>query len=304
MREPLLWNTLAEAAEWLTEATGDTWTERRVLDAVARRHKPGDGTTPTFIKAAPPPDTKFGVFDLHDNLRWSDDWRLIPLWSNDLRQLLAGGWVEKELIDDKYPGSDENERLQNARLTWVLPKGSSLRVTPTMCGINAADLMALRDSLGGHSIPPNDTPSSSPRPDADSASRPPLAGADVAPSTGADAPESAPPSASLRADKSMPAASPATLPSPVIAAAFDGLNGWGREKWAKYLGDPPKWLEKARSRKGAQGAGDAATWNPVTIAVALLDKSTPISKLDAVFKLRSVKAWSDEWDERRELLRD
>lgn len=93
------------------------------------------------------------------------------------------------------------------------------------------------------------------------------------------------------------------IPSPVIASAFDGLNGWDRMQWARNLGDPRKWLEKARVGRGVKGAGGSAIWNPVTIALELHDKGTSLSKLDAVFRMRSMKAWAVDWEEKSSYLR-
>jgi hypothetical protein len=46
----------------------------------------------------------------------------------------------------------------------------------------------------------------------------------------------------------------------------------------------------------------SSLWNPVEIAVALLDKGIPIKKLDTVFV--GLRDWSDEWKEKSEYFRD
>lgn len=83
-----------------------------------------------------------------------------------------------------------------------------------------------------------------------------------------------------------------------VIIAFAGLH-FDCDKWSKYLGDPPQWLEKCRLERGNKKA--SATWNPVLIAVELLDKHVPIKKLDAVFV--GLKDWADEWQKKTELLR-
>jgi hypothetical protein len=96
---------------------------------------------------------------------------------------------------------------------------------------------------------------------------------------------------------------PVPLPSPAIAAAFDGLNGWNENEWSKSLGDGrTAWLNKARVTKGRPGS-DASTWNPVTIALALRDKNVPWPKLDAVFKKPALRTWRAQWQVDTELLR-
>ncbi|OXJ37927.1 hypothetical protein CFB82_07215 [Burkholderia sp. HI2714] len=97
---------------------------------------------------------------------------------------------------------------------------------------------------------------------------------------------------------------PAPLPSPVITAAFEGLGGWNEEQWRRYLGDPPKWLLKARRSKGVRGSRNAATWNPVSIALALKDDGVPWLKLDAVFRKPALKAWREKWERDTELMRE
>lgn len=92
------------------------------------------------------------------------------------------------------------------------------------------------------------------------------------------------------------------IPSPVIAAAFDSLNGWNEKQWERYLGDPPEWLKRARITPGRRGKGGAATWNPVIIAAALDDMRCARHKLNAVFKNPAMKAWVSEWETKSEML--
>ena len=54
--EPLAWNTLTEAAAWLSSITGEEWTPRRVLDAALSfpvgQNPPGASNLKTAIHAA------------------------------------------------------------------------------------------------------------------------------------------------------------------------------------------------------------------------------------------------------------
>ena len=86
-----------------------------------------------------------------------------------------------------------------------------------------------------------------------------------------------------------------------VINAFDGLH-FKRDKWSKYLGDPPNWLKDCRVTPGKKGRRVSATWDPVLIATALFDKKEPIRKLDAVFD--DLKNWKDEWQEASTSFRD
>lgn len=79
-----------------------------------------------------------------------------------------------------------------------------------------------------------------------------------------------------------------------VINAFEGLH-FDRDKWSKYLADPPDWLMTCRLTPGVQGRKTSATWNPVLIAAALIDKGISQKKLDAVFV--RLKDWADEWRE-------
>ncbi len=84
-----------------------------------------------------------------------------------------------------------------------------------------------------------------------------------------------------------------------VIRAFEGLH-FDRDKWSKYLGDPPKWLAECRVAKGNKST--SATWNPVLIAAALIDKGITAKQLDRVFVL--LKNWADEWSEVSASFRD
>lgn len=88
-----------------------------------------------------------------------------------------------------------------------------------------------------------------------------------------------------------------------VINAFEGLH-FTRDKWNKYLADinSAPWLKDCRVMPGIQGSKASATWNPVRIAAALIDKGIPINKLDTVFV--RLKDWADEWHEASESFRD
>lgn len=85
-----------------------------------------------------------------------------------------------------------------------------------------------------------------------------------------------------------------------VMAAFQNLK-WDYDHWGKNLASPPEWLIECRVAKGSRSKKASALWNPVLIAIALLDKKIPIIKLDTVFV--NLKDWADEWRESSEVFR-
>ena len=84
---------------------------------------------------------------------------------------------------------------------------------------------------------------------------------------------------------------------PVINA-FENVY-WNRDQWNKYLASPPNWLLPCRVAKGTKSV--SATWNPVQIGLALMDKKITLKQLDLVFW--GLKDWKAEWQEKTELMR-
>lgn len=67
------------------------------------------------------------------------------------------------------------------------------------------------------------------------------------------------------------------------------------ESLERALGEPPKWLIPARMSLGRRGGGKtSATWNPVLLALALIDKGYIRSGLEALFRTR-LPDWFDDW---------
>ena len=94
---------------------------------------------------------------------------------------------------------------------------------------------------------------------------------------------------------------PPTQPKPVItgeiALVFAGTH-FTRDKWKKYLADPPKWLEGCRIAKGNKNV--PSTWNPVKIAIELSEKRIPTHVLNKIMK--KLPEWADDWAEKSEFL--
>jgi hypothetical protein len=95
---------------------------------------------------------------------------------------------------------------------------------------------------------------------------------------------------------------PPPLQSPLIADLFARLHGWDADSWKRNLADPPKWLAAARTTRGDTKSRRSATWNPVTIAIALAVKKVPRVHLERLFEHPSLAAWRSEWQDKREYL--
>lgn len=94
---------------------------------------------------------------------------------------------------------------------------------------------------------------------------------------------------------------PPTQPKPVtkIVIALEFADTYfTRDKWKKYLADPPKWLEGCRIAKGNKKV--PSTWNPVKIAIELSEKRIQIHVLNKIMK--KLPEWADDWAEKSEFL--
>lgn len=145
MKGPLSWNTLDDAASWLTEATGLPWTARKVLDAALTTSK-NNLSNPglIYLKAAPPIDTKFAFY------RWDAEkgtpsdplvyqhsmpWQLIPLYRQQILELLACG----ETLASIARRPEDWDGIKG-EYVLVEPREESLRVNLSMVGIGGRDL--------------------------------------------------------------------------------------------------------------------------------------------------------------------
>ncbi|NMM38571.1 MAG: hypothetical protein HHJ09_13920 [Glaciimonas sp.] len=87
------------------------------------------------------------------------------------------------------------------------------------------------------------------------------------------------------------------LSSPQISDAFGGCL-WDTKQWKRSLGDPPKWLVNLRVKKGEQKPGGAAMWDPLAIAMHLLEeKGIPLLYLNKAFKSPDLEDLFDEWQD-------
>jgi len=88
-----------------------------------------------------------------------------------------------------------------------------------------------------------------------------------------------------------------------IARAFDGIH-FKYDEWDRNLADFPKWLEPCLVSRGSKKRHLSHLWNPVLIALALMDKPRyiPLKRLDLVFI--GLKDWQSEWQDKSEYWRN
>lgn len=88
-----------------------------------------------------------------------------------------------------------------------------------------------------------------------------------------------------------------------IESAFPIRGGWG-DKLKKAPSGKYKWLSETWVHVGSQKPGDATTYNPAAIAIALVASSKlSLTICDNAIK-RHFPAWMSEWETKSELLRN
>jgi hypothetical protein len=155
MKEPLFWNTLDEAASWLSDATGHTWTDKEVLNAIwltygvkARKPLP-DGTFAPLaairLVVFPPLDIKFGWYELAPGegvtFQHNMGHQIMPLYQIHIAQLLAMG--ETDISIAKSPSSvGEKDVIVSvigdplrANLSMVRVTGDELQRLTSICKV-------------------------------------------------------------------------------------------------------------------------------------------------------------------------
>lgn len=149
MNEPLAWNTLQEAADFLTATTGVQWTPNKVLSAALETYQPGNTQKPrpTLIKAAPPRSTALGLY------RWDPEigtpanpmvrqhdapWQTFSLYHSNVAELLACG--ESQIAIAQRP---EDDHGQEGLYVLIEPLDQPFTVTTQMLGLTRVALQQL-----------------------------------------------------------------------------------------------------------------------------------------------------------------
>lgn len=156
--EPLLWNTLDEAAAWLSDVRGETWTANKVIDAALRVYKEGPHHTPrpTLISAVLPYGCRYGVY-VWDAAKGSPAnpfvpkskfpcairaTNPVPLGQANLADILLRGKIEVSML--QHPGSPDGIE---GEYHFIEPFGESVEVKVDMLGISGRKLKMLAKLL-------------------------------------------------------------------------------------------------------------------------------------------------------------
>ena len=332
MREPLVWNTLDEAAEWLAELTGESWNLRRVLDTALRfplegTYKNGPSNLKTAISAAIPHghqtqayilDTGEGRKEIEGSLHLLGiakgrvcvpihklPWEPVILLQSHVHQVLAAKWVElttairwcEEVYSDGLP------RYWHAIEPPVI-------ATTQILGIQRKELIRMAWCFATRDEEPNKLGNvpTIPREELDALQacfgdlRKKRLGEDE--DGGLDAPMR-PVAVSALAVSTTPerekATPPAPLTTPVMAQAFDGILDLTEEKWRSKLGDVNnhQWLAAARVEQGK--APKPSKWNPCKLADLLLKRDVSSDALNRRFlEVPTLKPWLSVWQEAKQ----
>jgi hypothetical protein len=156
MSEPLLWNTLDEAAAWLASKTKEEWTANRILSFSLRHYRAGpDREHPraTYLKAVLPRSTKLGLYKdktsvdagIHgflsagEMVRFGSTRRplIAPLYPRHVSDLLVHG--ETEIGQVASVGDESNSTFH----IFVEPLGEKVRVTIDTVRIDHEDIQML-----------------------------------------------------------------------------------------------------------------------------------------------------------------
>lgn len=295
MNEPLFWNTLPDAANWLAELTGETWTLRRVLDTAmrypAQRGLIGASSNmETAIAAALPEghalhayilNMGMGRQEVEGMLHLSEEARkatavprhLVPLHpvrllQNDVAQVLQAGWVELTLARDH--ARQEIYADGTPRYLVAIEPPATVRIENL--GLRGPDLVALAGALPA-------TPDATLR---------------LAPV------ETELPSAGMEPANDEPTES--GLLTKEIAVCFGGCY-YTQANWPKRMSDT-KWLHTARIGLGEAG-GASGLWRPLMLAQLMHGKTKSKKEKEALMKilasrfsrLPALAPWKDAFNE-------
>lgn len=167
MIEPLIWNPLPRAAEWLAQKTGRPMDALTLVDTVIKMGRMGD-SAPTIIKMLLPKNTKCASLSMFNEpalLPASDAEiftrdRLEKLYGPlpngitylsesfpDVANLCVNHLIELLLYGEVAISLLTNKSQADGGAVWLMPWGTEHTATMETCGINRADLLALGDML-------------------------------------------------------------------------------------------------------------------------------------------------------------
>lgn len=95
---------------------------------------------------------------------------------------------------------------------------------------------------------------------------------------------------------------PTPVATPAVARCFAGLHTWDCGAWVRNLGDPAKWMQEALITR--RNRPDPHLWDPVKLAMALLQHDTTISHKEITRRFETrpeLKPWRDAWQDYADL---
>ncbi|WP_426167452.1 hypothetical protein [Pseudoduganella sp. R-34] len=313
-------NSLEEAATWLSESQGITWTPTRILDHVVRMGLKGaasDSNALTSLTVALPDDEVVGIYRLDSQVRRLAALRRGVTFHIDLMQafdLLEQGHALVAAI----PSGTSNSALEVA----LEPPGKTVKVTRDMIRVSRHGLKALEQAArsGGSLVPSNQVKALSELPPSETEWTDMMVVVrSVAMDYGWNSETWFPLARKalnsleewdggllstlrlgprLAASRKRGVENGALLTSQQLIDAFGDLTTLQLSK--TLANGKALWLKGIRKYKGSRGKGDNSLWHPVEFAIALEDRyGVSRSRLTARFQTRTELApWLEEWSEK------
>lgn len=262
-------STLEEAAIYLSEATGDSWTPKLVLDFAITKPEHSSRKPAPIAFAAMPIGTTFGRYEFTspDGMvrNGSARWQLVPLYPIHAAQLVVAGNTFVGVVE--RPDDDDSDGVHYA---LIEPLDVDHEVTLDMVRMKRA---AIESILNAYSAT-----ASSGAPESNERSGP-IAGSEGLGITKAEILE-------------------AEWPLPNDAPRLENI-----------LDKIPKWVDEACIKVGRVGKGQSGShlWNPAVLAVCLATRTSHkqwICNQAALTKLISGRFsdYLDEWKSKLEFL--
>lgn len=146
MKEPMLWNTLDEAARWLSQITSQAWAARHVLNAALTSYEAKHSNPPpTCLSAAMPRDTLFGFYEWDTEKgtpanpfvrKHNMPWQLVPLYEVHVYELLLCGETRQSIacrpedydgVDGQYVFIEPLDKKHIVKMEMVVIRGEALK---------------------------------------------------------------------------------------------------------------------------------------------------------------------------------
>lgn len=253
-------STLEEAAAYLSEKTGDSWTPKSVLDFALAKPKQSSRKPAPIAFAAMPIGTVFGRYEFTSPggmvRKGSARWQLVPLYPIHAAQLIAAGNTFAGLVE-----SPDDDYADGEHYAFIEPLESEHEITLDMVRLKRAAIESIAEQYN------------------------------AAASSGA--PENAEPTTTTSSAVTLNKNGQRGLTKKEMLA-----NDWpipASINLARLLSDVPVWLEPARLGKGAPGKA-SALWNPAMLALCLATNKAISKTALNRYITKYTPDWADEWE--------